>query len=73
MNQTVYQIERNGLTRTVKTMAGAGGAAVGLYPDLRPISWTVLERHIVTNAEKKILVNGCVTVTEIDIPLSWVK
>jgi hypothetical protein len=73
MNPTVYSIERNGQTVTVKTCGGPVGAALAVHPDARKgVRWEERERNAIGKALLTI-VNGSIFVREIDIPLAWVK
>lgn len=68
MNQTVFSIEHLGRIVTVKTCAGAIGAALGLYPNKRKgIRWEETEKGVT------VINGGEIVVKEIHIPLSWVR
>jgi len=56
MEPKKYSVERDGKFTTVKAMSRCM-AAVGLYPDLRPISWVEHKDYTI--------VNGIVTVREV--------
>ena len=57
MNPKTYTVKRGEKFTTINTCGGAVGAACGLYPDLRPPSWTVVEdcspwaSHTIVNGE----------------------
>ncbi len=73
MNPTVYQVFRDGHFVTVKSFNDPVGVVRGLFriPG-RYIPWQVTKRNSIGRAIETV-VNGDITVTEIDIHLGWVK
>lgn len=73
MNPTVYQVFAYGRFITVKSFNDPVGVVRGLFriPG-RYIPWEVTKRSPIGRAIETV-VNGNITVTEINIPLGWVK
>jgi hypothetical protein len=66
MNQTVYQVTRGPIIRTVKSTEGPLGVARALFrPAGRYVPWVQID-------DKTTVVNGDIEVKIVDIPLSWV-
>ena len=57
MDPKTYQVERDGKFTTVKAQS-PGGAATGLFPAIRPISWVNVSPTVT-------VINGSITVTEL--------
>lgn len=67
MNPQVFQVEHLGRFITVKSFAGPVGVARKLFGlTARYTPWVNVDR-------KTTVVNGDITVKEVDLPLSWVK
>lgn len=66
MNPKVYQIEFDGIIKTIKSFNDPVGVSRKLFHlKQRYIPWKKID-------DKTTLVNGNIKFTEIDIPLKWV-